>query len=105
MSAVVEAVLLLVCDQPRLTVEHLRELFRTHSAVDGSTVIASRYAGIAGIPAVFPASQFTRLLALEGDTGARPLLRDPHFPMRVFDFADGEIDVDTPEDLAGLKGL
>jgi molybdenum cofactor cytidylyltransferase len=62
--------------------------------------VSSRYAGIAGIPAIFPKSRFSNLLALKGDAGARFLLRNPECPMIAVDFEGGEADIDTPEDLA-----
>jgi len=94
-----EAVLLLVCDQPRLSAAHLRSLIEAYEQSVGSTIVASEYAGIAGIPAIFPASQFARLMALKGDAGARFLLRDPALPRVALSLEGGEIDVDTPSDL------
>lgn len=94
------AAMLLVCDQPRLTAEHLSALIKRFEQAEEPSIVASRYAGIAGIPAIFPASQFARLLALEGDAGARFLLRNPQCPMILADFEGGDEDVDTPEDLA-----
>jgi molybdenum cofactor cytidylyltransferase len=94
------AAMLLVCDQPRLTADHLRELISISGSAEEATIAASGYAGIAGIPAVFHAAQFSKLLALTGDTGARYLLRDPGCPMIIAPFAGGEIDIDTPADLS-----
>jgi molybdenum cofactor cytidylyltransferase len=95
------AALFLVCDQPRLTARHLRSLIEAHERVDVPTIVASHYAGIAGIPAIFPASQFTHLMALKGDAGARHLLRNPDCPMVTAPFYGGEVDIDTPSDLDG----
>ena len=92
------SVLLLVCDQPRLTADHLRALLNTHAS-DEQNIVASHYAGTAGIPAIFPANQFSRLRSLRGDAGARSLLRDPASPIIMVRFEGGEIDIDTPADL------
>jgi molybdenum cofactor cytidylyltransferase len=94
------AVMLLVCDQPRLSTEHLRRLIAAHEQEAEPTIVASEYAGVAGIPAIFPASQFLKLLKLQGDTGARYILRNPSCAMVTIDFEGGEVDIDTPEDLA-----
>ena len=95
-----DAAMILVCDQPKLTADHLKLLIGRFEQAQEPSIVSSRYAGIAGIPAIFPISQFPRLLALKGDTGARFLLRNPECPMISVDFAGGEADIDTPEDLA-----
>ncbi|WP_263354266.1 nucleotidyltransferase family protein [Acidicapsa acidisoli] len=98
-SAKAAAVLLLVCDQPKLSVEHLRRLIEVYQEADEPAIVASRYAGIAGIPAIFPMNQFEKLLRLRGDAGARYILREPDCAMVTIDFEGGEVDIDTPEDL------
>jgi molybdenum cofactor cytidylyltransferase len=93
-SAVMGAVLM-TCDQPHVTVEHLRRL-----VAEGDAIRASEYAGRKGIPAYFPAAVFDDLLKLQGDAGAREMLRDA---AAVLDESLG-MDVDTAEDVAGLRG-
>ena len=93
-----DGVLVLTCDQPRLTAEHLRALVEEF---DPEGIAASEYAGGAGVPAIFPRAMFAELYALSGDKGARALLKEAERVARV-DFPGGEVDVDTPEDLAGL---
>ena len=97
-----EAVMLLVCDQPRLTAEHLRRLMdaSVSHARGPSAIVASEYAGVPGVPAVFPLSAFARLMELRGDVGARRLLMDEGV-IRVA-FEGGFVDVDTVDDLPEL---
>lgn len=95
-------VLLMGCDQPRVTAPHLRQLIETFAAQASSTVIASAYAGVQGIPAVFPREAVPDLLALRGDRGARALLGQPPWPLVSLPLDGGEIDIDRPEDLANL---
>ncbi len=58
-------------------------------------MVASRYAGLRGVPAVFPRHTFTALAALRGDQGARVVLRDEPDPIDfIAPHAPG--DVDTP---------
>jgi molybdenum cofactor cytidylyltransferase len=95
-----QAVLLLVCDQPRLTAEHVRGLIEAYEDAGAPSIAASEYAGSPGIPAIFPANQFAGLLKLEGDAGAKALLRNPTCPMVTRHFEYGEVDIDTPSDLA-----
>jgi CTP:molybdopterin cytidylyltransferase MocA len=83
-------VVLMTCDQVLLRSEHLRELCAQPERITGSA-----YAGKVGIPAYFPASSFAELLALQGDTGARDLLRGAASIAKE----DLALDIDTPEDL------
>jgi CTP:molybdopterin cytidylyltransferase MocA len=95
--------LILGCDQPRLTAEHLRALLEAFKAQAASAMVASAYAGVAGIPAVFPRAVFAELLALRGDQGARSLLKQPACPSLALPFPGGEVDIDLPADLAQLE--
>jgi len=63
------------------------------------------HAGKRGNPVTIPASCFPRVLALSGDTGARPLLAEPGSPVDFLDVDDPAVvtDVDTPDDYEGLR--
>jgi CTP:molybdopterin cytidylyltransferase MocA len=89
-------VVLLTCDQIALTPTHLRAL-----CDQPATVTGSGYAGRTGIPAYFPATSFDSLLALEGDVGARSLLRHARsVPCEAL-----RLDIDTEADLAYARQL
>ncbi len=87
-----DGLVLLACDQPAVTAEHLRRLM----AAGGENAVGSRYAGRTGVPAYFPAILFGELARLSGDQGARSLLSQSP----AIDLPGGELDVDTAEDLA-----
>ena len=95
-EAGVDGVVVMACDQPAVTAGHLRELMSV-----GGEVVASEYAGRRGVPAYFPASAFKELMELRGDVGARELLRGA----RGVELPGGELDVDTPEELARAREL
>jgi CTP:molybdopterin cytidylyltransferase MocA len=95
-------VLIMSCDQPRLTAAHLRGLIEAFGAQKQPGIAASAYAGVCGIPAVFPRCVFAELLALRGDKGARALLAKPPCPVMALAFEGGEVDIDEPGDLAQL---
>jgi molybdenum cofactor cytidylyltransferase len=101
-DAFAAGVLILGCDQPRLSALHLRSLLAAFEARMAGSIVASAYAGVRGIPAVFPRREFDRLRALEGDKGARTLLNDPSDEIIEVSFDGGEIDIDSPADLALL---
>jgi molybdenum cofactor cytidylyltransferase len=91
-----DALLVLVCDQPRLTANHLRHLLRLHSAGQGP-VTASAYAGSAGVPAVFSRSLFAELERIDGDRGARALIL--RYGAQTVDWPEGVCDIDLPTDI------
>lgn len=94
--------MVLVCDQPGLSAEYLVRLLEAHN-VDGNRIAASRYAGRAGVPAIFPRAVFPALLELQGDQGARVLLQQGGTGVFAIDFPGGELDLDSPEDLQRLQ--
>jgi molybdenum cofactor cytidylyltransferase len=85
-----DAAILCACDQPRLDRAHLARL-QGHGE---DRVVASRYAGVLGVPALFPRRTFDLLETLRGDQGARRLL-EAVAPIAI-DWPDGAIDLDTP---------
>jgi CTP:molybdopterin cytidylyltransferase MocA len=95
-------VLILTCDQPRLTSAHLARILGMFLAQPESAIVASAYGETVGTPAIFPRSVFPELRALEGDTGARAILKNPPCPVIEVPFPGGEIDIDTPADLESL---
>jgi CTP:molybdopterin cytidylyltransferase MocA len=90
-----EGAVLMTCDQPAVTAQHLKLLMLTQQ------VKASRYAGRTGVPAYFPAKHFSELMALTGDAGARTLLTQADWE----ELADGELDIDTANDLSRAREL
>ncbi|MES2220614.1 MAG: nucleotidyltransferase family protein [Acidobacteriota bacterium] len=94
--------MLLVCDQPGLSAEHLRCLLDAYAA-DPGRIAASKYAGRLGVPAIFPRASFPALLRLDGDQGARALLRQAGVNIHAIDFPGGELDLDSPADVERLK--
>ncbi len=89
-------VVLMTCDQVAVTADHLRALCAGRAEPAGSG-----YAGKVGIPAYFPAASFAALLQLQGDTGARDLLRGA----RAVATEALAFDVDTEEDVARARRL
>ena len=94
--------LIMACDQPRVTASHLRALVDEFESQAATAITASVYQNTRGIPAVFPRSMFSSLTALTGDKGARALLAHPPCQLFEIQLAGGEIDIDTPSDLAQL---
>ncbi|MES2338811.1 MAG: nucleotidyltransferase family protein [Pseudomonadota bacterium] len=94
------AVLIALADMPRVTATHI---YRLLDAAEGNdAVVASSDGTQPRPPALFGAGQFDFLMTLEGDAGARDLVRAGKHVVT----APAElIDIDTPEDLAKLRDL
>ncbi|HEX7158044.1 MAG TPA: nucleotidyltransferase family protein, partial [Edaphobacter sp.] len=90
-----EGVVVMTCDQPAVTVNHLRRLIMS------GEVRASRYADRSGVPAFFPKTYFDALTSLTGDAGARELLQSSSSE----ELPGGELDVDTADDLKRAREL
>jgi molybdenum cofactor cytidylyltransferase len=98
-----EGVLLMGCDQPRLTADHLRSVIAAFEGQAGAVMAASSYAGVQAVPAVFPRVTFAELRSLRGERGARSVIESAPCPVVAMEFQGGEVDIDSPEDLALLE--
>ncbi|HYD47505.1 MAG TPA: NTP transferase domain-containing protein [Terriglobales bacterium] len=92
------ALAIVLGDQPLLSVPHVTALRDAWLA--GADLVASRFAGVLGAPAVFDRSRWSALAQLDGDQGAGRLLRTQD--VVAIDWAGGALDVDTDEDLLAL---
>ncbi|CAN5579238.1 nucleotidyltransferase family protein [soil metagenome] len=98
-----DAVILLVCDQPKVEADLLRQLVARQQET-GQPMIASSYAGTLGVPALFTRACYGRLLALDDETGAKALLLARPAEVASVPFEAGALDIDTPEDLEFWRG-
>jgi molybdenum cofactor cytidylyltransferase len=102
LSADCAGALVLLCDQPDLDAAHLQALVAAWRA-DPSRAAASAYAGVLGVPALLPRAWFAELAALEGDRGARDLLRQRAAYVHAVACAPLSRDIDAPSDLHTLS--
>jgi molybdenum cofactor cytidylyltransferase len=90
----VSAAVILLGDQPGVRADAIRAV----AGAEGPIARAS-YAGRPGHPVRLDRSIWPQVMALEGDTGARELLRDhPDWLVEVEVGGDPPQDVDTPDD-------
>lgn len=87
----------LLTDQPYLTSGLLRDMLSQlqQSSAPG---IAACYNGGLGVPAVFRATLFSDLLALNGQKGAKSVLHKYRDTLLSVSFPEGAFDLDLPED-------
>lgn len=95
-----QAAIILVCDQPFITIDLVKSLIGRHE--EGKRIVASAYSGTLGVPALFDKAFFDELLQLKGQDGARKVLAHHAEEVGAVDFERGGIDIDTAHDLKFL---
>ncbi len=91
-----QGVTITLADQPAISSHHLMAL-KTSGAKFNRPVV-TRYQGVLGVPAYFPRHYFNKLTRLEGDQGARTLIKDNAEEIQELPFDSAAIDIDTRED-------
>lgn len=95
-----DGIIIMLADQPGVTPQFLRALEATASnpLVQERPIVASHYAGQLGVPAWFSPKRFSKLLMLEGEKGAKSLIRsEPQ--VHWLNAPAAAHDIDTPTDL------
>jgi CTP:molybdopterin cytidylyltransferase MocA len=93
------AVLIVLADQVAVTSDDLLQLV-AHWKRQSSRIVAARYRGTTGAPAIFPADLFPELVGLTGDRGARTLLTTHAARVVAVPMPSAAVDIDTPADVA-----
>jgi molybdenum cofactor cytidylyltransferase len=95
-----DAILITLCDQPRVDAAALSKLLSRVEQGD-CPAVAAGYSETVGVPAVFGRSSFDALLNLKPAGGAKSILTGPG--VAVVPMPEAVIDVDTPDDFALLN--
>jgi molybdenum cofactor cytidylyltransferase len=98
----VEAVVLMLCDQPFVTPAVINGLVVAYRS-SGKGIIASEYGGTLGVPALFGRRHFAELAALDGAEGAKRVIAAHSSEVGRMAFPQGARDIDTPEDYVQLQ--
>lgn len=89
-----EAVVLLVCDQPFVDANTIRSLIALRQTTE-KDIIASSYANTLGVPALFDGSLFQELLSLGDEAGAKPIILRNRKRVAKLPFPEGKVDIDS----------
>jgi molybdenum cofactor cytidylyltransferase len=92
-----DGAVLMVCDQPYVSSQVIDRLIATFSS-SGKQIVASAYAETLGVPALFSRDVFGELLKLAPGEGAKGLINEKREAVAELPFAEGCIDLDTPDD-------
>lgn len=96
-----DAILILLCDQPFVNYLLLQEMVQAFAEAKYS-IIACKYANQLGVPILFDKKYFSELMKLNGDVGAKVLLKKHADEIMSIDFPEGIYDIDTQEDLVKI---
>jgi len=98
-----DGIMISLVDQPLVQAKHYVTLF--HLWVDErQPIAAAQYQKVLGVPAIFDQSQFPKLLALQGQIGARKILMQSKGQVSSMEMPEAQFDLDTPEDYRKLLG-
>jgi len=93
-----EASIIMVCDQPDVTTQHLHHLILSFKQSDHS-IVASKYEGTSGVPVLFPRNHFQEILMMDDAQGAKKILEKNQANVITIHFPQGATDLDTPADV------
>ena len=101
-SRTLDAALIALCDQPAFDAAVIAQLLAAQRAT-GRSIVASRYSGRHGAPALLLRAHFPALAALTGEAGARDLLNGDPAHVTAVDLPALAQDLDTPADVAAYR--
>lgn len=96
-----DAVIIALADQPLISEAVFDRLIQRYQET-GNRIIACAYDDIVGVPALFDCALFAELMHLEGDKGAKALMRKYQDEVLAIEIPEAAIDIDTPDDYEKL---
>ncbi|MCC5963033.1 MAG: nucleotidyltransferase family protein [Rhodobacteraceae bacterium] len=104
MGLQVDALMIALPDMPDISAADMQALIAAQARCRDQPLRACTPAGMAGHPTILPRALLPAVMGVQGDTGARALLRA--HPPRLFTLAGDRAvtDLDTPEDWARWRG-
>lgn len=93
----IESILVMLCDQPLIPKSHYEQLLKqaNQSAV---SIVATSYNQILGVPCIFKSNHFEELLNLDGQQGAKFLIKKYKNEVISIPCKNAAFDIDTLED-------
>lgn len=99
-----DAVLIMLCDQPRIPTEHYHDIINEATNID-HLIVSSAYENNFGVPALFKRELFSELLSLNSITGAKSIIVKYRDKTSFIQCDAAAQDIDTDEDYEKLLEL
>ncbi|MEL6458544.1 MAG: nucleotidyltransferase family protein [Cyanobacteria bacterium J06621_15] len=96
-----DAVIIALADQPLISETVFNQLIEKYRETKNK-IIAAAYDDIVGVPALFDKNFFSELMNIEGDRGAKALIRKYRDEVLTIPVAEAAIDIDTKDDYEKL---
>ena len=96
-----DSVIIALADQPLISEAVFNQLIKEYRDTNNK-IIAADYDDIVGVPALFDKNFFSELMDIEGDRGAKALIRKYRDEVLTVPVAEAAIDIDTPDDYQKL---
>ncbi|MEL7242464.1 MAG: nucleotidyltransferase family protein [Cyanobacteria bacterium J06573_2] len=96
-----DAVIIALADQPLISETVFNQLIEKYRETKNK-IIAAAYDDIVGVPALFDKTLFSELMDIEGDRGAKALMRKYRDEVLTIPVAEAAIDIDTKDDYEKL---
>ncbi|HEX8565344.1 MAG TPA: nucleotidyltransferase family protein [Pyrinomonadaceae bacterium] len=97
----IEAAILMLCDQPFVTAKTLNRLVEAFQKTK-KPIAACQYADTIGVPALFAREMFAELSDLQGDAGAKAVIKKHAAEVAKTPAPEAAFDVDTQADFQKL---
>jgi molybdenum cofactor cytidylyltransferase len=94
---VIDATILLLCDQPLVSLHTIQQMRSIYEATH-QPIVAATYDKTIGVPALFHAKLFSELADLHQLEGAKIVIQRHLSSVATFDFPQGAIDIDSPQE-------
>lgn len=98
-----EGVVVLLGDMPMVTAEVINALIAHAAQVPDAMAVVPVHGGMRGNPVLLKRGLFSQMAGLRGDVGARQVLRSARVAELPVDDPAILLDIDTPQELAGLS--
>lgn len=100
-----DGVLVMLADMPTISTLNLNSVIDAFAADDGRSIVVAAHGGVRGNPVIIPKSLFGDLMFLEGDVGARNIIRHSGIPIVEVEIGAAALhDVDTTEAVIAAGG-
>jgi molybdenum cofactor cytidylyltransferase len=98
-----DGLLFMTSDMPLVNTNYLKAMALAFENEPDALIIASKYGGKPGIPALFRRAIFEDLLSIADAYGAKKLIEKHEKKTFTIDFPEGETDLDTQADVNAFK--